>query len=1026
MSDQRIRRLVVLVDGSEQQGENQPQSNQTNIRRLHRLVQDGLITDALGRTVLQIPKYYTAVGNLPRFSDKFKGGKAKVDDTEKQIKDIAKEVASTLETPEDELYLFGSGHGAFVVRAVAGIIHHMGLLKRQSLSRFDELYDCTLALQKARLEDDHRRGPKLLQTIKAHADTSPRIPFVGLFDCVKFTTAKTDYDTSFVSSIQTLRLALALNENRSNRIPLLFDFPKDLDMAHHSFIQAWFVGTTDDLGGGTQNDGLSLYPLQWMLLESMRAGLILSHVKRTESAREDPLSLAFPQYAGNLPNLDGSEEIEWCLTYTNGIRISMFDLQSSHTSKQGNEGDSTNINMNPERYSRGVTRKIFGPTGLNGWDETGPYGTVIHPSVFCIIDRYPRFLELGSFKPLKPQLADFQDKCLIDSNNSLPPWLHDMQLQASGVKAFRILVCGKTGVGKSTLINKVFGVEITEESQTYQQGVHNINEAFESPKHPGLLIHDSRGWQAGSDTELDLIAKFLRHRAFQRDPAEALHVIWFCVDADVSRIEEADKRTFETIAQFSNQVPVFIVGTKKDKLVNYRKMQLLERLMEKTDDFREASRIASEEASKLADEQFSQLRDQLSLIEHYKADGYCCLSKDDDAGIKSLLSQTLGLIADERVRLFCVAAQVVDVEQKINSAITECMRLGTHAIRTAAVPLPFSGVIGTPTVSRLICEHVLQCFGFPKATPAEIEEIMERVVMGNLKSFMTVSLTQMLAVGAVTIGVAVATAGIGSVIGAAGCLIGLPPTARMLLKCACDMILILERSFRYDGKYVSVKQIEDAAKYYATTRVRTFAGKEKRLQQHVHDQIDQLVPLKKFSIGIKFQKLRGGMEEIIYGCRFGKPPEYDGPPPGYEEMMGIPRLELDGNMLASELGSVGLVAELEGDPVIPSPSPTPQLPELDSSEHIRTPATAVSPVGSFGNLNPTMTGASEPVSELSRQPSIFPSISELGAESVASVSRDNLETTLPTRARSDNSSGFRWGKPSSWKMSMKKSKSSRS
>jgi hypothetical protein len=74
------------------------------------------------------------------------------------------------------------------------------------------------------------------------------------------------------------------------------------------------------------------------------------------------------------------------------------------------------------------------------------------------------------------------------------------------------------------------------------------------------------------------------------------------------------------------------------------------------------------------------------------------------------------------------------VDQKINSAITECMRLGTHAIRTAAVPLPFSGIISTPTVSRLICEHVLQCFGFPKAAPAEIETIMTNVVMGNMKA----------------------------------------------------------------------------------------------------------------------------------------------------------------------------------------------------------------------------------------------------------------------------------------------------
>lgn len=179
------------------------------------------------------------------------------------------------------------------------------------------------------------------------------------------------------------------------------------------------------------------------------------------------------------------------------------------------------------------------------------------------------------------------------------------------------------------MINKVFGVEMTEESSNYTQGVHDINTAFESQNHPGLLIHDSRGWQAGSDHELELIAKFLRHRAFQKDPAEALHVIWFCVDSDVSRIEEADKKTFETIAQYSHHVPVFVVGTKKDKLVAYRKMELLEEYMKQTNDYKEASKLAAIEADKAADDQFDKLREQLSQIQHYKADGYCCISKGE-------------------------------------------------------------------------------------------------------------------------------------------------------------------------------------------------------------------------------------------------------------------------------------------------------------------------------------------------------------------------------------------------------------
>lgn len=70
-----------------------------------------------------------------------------------------------------------------------------------------------------------------------------------------------------------------------------------------------------------------------------------------------------------------------------------------------------------------------------------------------------------------------------------------------------------------------------------------------------------------------------------------------------------------------------MVGTKKDKLVAVRKIQLLEQYMEKHGDYAEASRLANIEANKLAEEQFIELKDQLSRIEHYKADGFCCLSK---------------------------------------------------------------------------------------------------------------------------------------------------------------------------------------------------------------------------------------------------------------------------------------------------------------------------------------------------------------------------------------------------------------
>lgn len=340
------------------------------------------------------------------------------------------------------------------------------------------------------------------------------------------------------------------------------------------------------------------------------------------------------------------------------------------------------------------------------------------------------------------------------------------------------------------------------------------------------------------------------------------------------------------------------------------------------------------------------------------------------------------MIVDDRVRLFCVAAQVVDVEQKIDSAITECMRLGTHAIRTAMVPLPFSGIVGTPTVSRIICEHVLQCFGFPKAMPDEVEDIMSKIVLGNLKQFMTVSMTQFMIMCGASLGLAIGTMGVGALIGLASCFLGTPPTARMLLKCACDMILILERSFRYGGKYVSTKQIEDAAKQFVTIKTTTFGGREIRLQEHVHEEVDKMIPLAKIAVGFRFSKLRTGFEHIVYKNRFDRAPDYEEKDPFADKLVELDgatvtkpvELPLDSGRRA-EMAGTSSVAELPDTPSAAYPVGFMELPGSSPSEttlvsrpfHAQQRSSELDTVSS-----PTSTSrASEtPITELSASPSI--------------------------------------------------------
>jgi hypothetical protein len=327
-----------------------------------------------------------------------------------------------------------------------------------------------------------------------------------------------------------------------------------------------------------------------------------------------------------------------------------------------------------------------------------------------------------------------------------------------------------------------------------------------------------------------------------------------------------------------------------------------------------------------------------------------------------------------------------------------------------------------PTVSRLICEHVLQNFGFPKAAPEEIDEIMSRVVMGNLRGYMKTSLTQFGVVSAVAIGVGVPTMGIGTILGGVGCILATPPAARMLFKCACDMILILERSFRYQGRYVSVKQIEDAAVYYTTATTKTFSGKEVLLQQHVHDEVDRLLPLKKVSIGFRFGKLRGGLQDIIYMNRFDKSAGAPLSSVSSVELSSVASVpELDSKMAAVELDA-GPVSTTAGMQELPGDKKPPV--ELDSraiDTEMETPMTPLpryteSPVSAGASDEQTMTNFSSLNSAVSSATSDELSAIQTAIEPDAPVTAGDAK-----RVKSDSSQSLFKRSFSKW--SMKKTKS---
>jgi hypothetical protein len=60
-----------------------------------------------------------------------------------------------------------------------------------------------------------------------------------------------------------------------------------------------------------------------------------------------------------------------------------------------------------------------------------------------------------------------------------------------------------------------------------QRGGHNVEHELIFPNHGGYIFHDSRGFEAGSAEEVDIVKDFIRRRSQERRWEKRLHAIWF-------------------------------------------------------------------------------------------------------------------------------------------------------------------------------------------------------------------------------------------------------------------------------------------------------------------------------------------------------------------------------------------------------------------------------------------------------------------------------------------------------------------
>ncbi|KAG2128709.1 hypothetical protein DEU56DRAFT_872616 [Suillus clintonianus] len=241
---------------------------------------------------------------------------------------------------------------------------------------------------------------------------------------------------------------------------------------------------------------------------------------------------------------------------------------------------------------------------------------------------------------------------------------------------FRILIIGRANAGKTTILKRVCNTK--ENPDIFNgagekvrivmlRGEHDIEHEMVFRKNPGFIFHDSRGFEAGGESEYDGVNAFITERSKKEVIKDRIHTIWYCIPMDkASRpFTEAELKFFSRCD--TGSIPVIAIFTKFDALYANEFTQLIEGGTSRKD--------AKKLAPKRAEETFANWS-QLKFLYHSKdirrpPKCHVCLSDmhKDDADCGLLIERTAETLDSEVLQQLFVSTQQTNLELCVKYAV---------------------------------------------------------------------------------------------------------------------------------------------------------------------------------------------------------------------------------------------------------------------------------------------------------------------------------------------------------------------
>ncbi|KAF5323213.1 hypothetical protein D9758_017318 [Tetrapyrgos nigripes] len=261
-------------------------------------------------------------------------------------------------------------------------------------------------------------------------------------------------------------------------------------------------------------------------------------------------------------------------------------------------------------------------------------------------------------------------------------------------------------------------------------GKADINREYTSPENPRFILHDSKGFEPGSENTWNIVEEFVRDRCRTERPLkDRVHTIWLCIQTPRtgSRLMETGDQQLIKLANQS-QLPVIVVFTKYDLLCNEKSKQRREKLPSEAPEIRkrsadnEAEAYLNKRVNDYADFDFKSVKwVSVSTNRQYR-DAARRLEM-----LRMLTRVTRDCLHDVEGDLLVpwATAQQINAQQKVNYSIDEGFKkywldLGQNTI--------FEGSVLWDCVSR-IHRDILVVWNFQDPEQVHLSALMRQLVL---------------------------------------------------------------------------------------------------------------------------------------------------------------------------------------------------------------------------------------------------------------------------------------------------------